>query len=138
MADNKRDVAAARRLLRKYGDVPPSEVLEWITESKRKRGHPPHQQNALNLFIYDLVEIAKKWAGLSNAKAFEQVAAYFKACCSTPAARKRWGGLARTSYSIHQIKRWYSKGRALGPDIRSEYPKINGSRFKVFLDKVVQ
>ena len=133
MADNKRDVAAARHLLKKYGNVAPPETCDFLesiaADPQPKNGRPPEWGDQQRIFIYELVEIAKK-RGFSTPKAWDMVGAYFMADSTTP-------------YSGDQIKHAFVKGRALAAEVmvrlgRSEAwgHTTTHSGFEAFLDKL--
>jgi hypothetical protein len=141
MADNKRAFAAARRrdiaaalwLLKRWGEYLPPETVEFLMDLSRKRkvGAPPKwDEPALNVYIYELVEAARK-EGLSARQAWKQVTAHFKATTDVAYRKARsiqsnswksyYSKVGPKSYSYDQIKRAYYRGRALGPAVRSQY-----------------
>jgi hypothetical protein len=139
MADNKRaaaselkrDIAAASRLLKRWGDyldvmriyekreVKAREFLESFSQERRRRGRPPHEIDELMIWAYWLVEIAKK-RGVSMRKARERVAEY---------------SYFKNRFSVHQIERWHTKVMTLPPDARGWLPPSFHNSFNAFLDK---
>jgi hypothetical protein len=158
MADNKRAVAAARKhdvkaalwLLKRWRKWLPSETVEILENlsSKRKVGHPPvwADADALNAYVYELVEAAKE-RGSSITQAWKQVTACFEAGTVHAHRKARftksdmwksyYSKVGPKSYSYDQIKRAYYRGRALGPDVRGQYG-FSGDRslFKASLGKL--
>jgi hypothetical protein len=129
-AELKRDIEAADRLLKRWGDyldvieryekreIKARELLEDLSRpERRKAGRPPHETDARMIFVYWLVEIAKE-RGASMREARAQVSAYFK-----------------KGYSVHQIERWHAKVTTLPLNARGSLPPSHYNAFNKFLDK---